>query len=322
MGNFTINILHPTPNYNRISSTLSIDKCTDATLTRSVGLIGHSGYNLLSSYSGDQAAKVVITSISYDTGDENTTGARLKYNSNVLTNDNLPLEIDISAVNSGDAIPNLEYEVDQIKFNTISNVGDESFVVIHFYVETIEDVAGPTINSLFKILRTPCLTPVNPTISNLTEVTNGGGAHAQSFRITGEANTTYKLKVLFKYDDRTGAYTASLENTDNSSLFAGLPPLYPIDNVVIDYTTNGSGIINMEFTIEALSSFLDASAELGEDAVQNCVKAKLTLYKADGITLALTESVIATACTTLLDLGGDDDFFNDDGGGRDLEQFF
>lgn len=322
MGNFNIDIQHPIPEYERITSTETVDTCDNNVVTKNVGLIASSDYNLISSYtSTDPWDKLVITSVQLD----DTNKSVLKYNGNQLTNADFPLEIDISAVNSGEVIPNLTVDISKVKFNIITNEQISSHAIVHFYIKTSEAISGDTKNSMLRAFRTKCLSPVNPTISNLTVVTNANGIHKQTFRITGEANTTYKLKILYNYNERTGAYVSTLQNTDSLSFFSGVPPTYPTDNVVVSYTTNGTGIINLDFTVQALSTFLTDKLEPGGTAVQNCIKARLTLYNADDTTLNLTESVLGNACTTLLDLGGGDDTFFDDGNGddlNDLDQFF
>lgn len=264
--------------------------------------------NLLASYSGDNWGNLVITSVSHDDVGTDYEGV-LKHNGTPITQADCPYTIDVSAVATGNPIPNLTYEVNRTKSTLTSNIPSTKSR-IGFYIETVEGVRGIITNSLFQVYRNACSTITNPAISFLTTTVDENGRQVKTFRITGEPSTNYKLKLVYDYTRRYGIVGATLQNTDTLSYFSGVLPTYPNDNVVIDYTTNSSGILNLKLEVTADKSTLQFVD--GSSPGVNCLKTSLILYEADGVTLNLSETVPMIACNDELDLG-DESFF---GGGQ------
>lgn len=309
MGNFNINILHPVPDYNRLSSTFQIEACTEEVVSYNVGILNATGANFLSSYSGDNWNKLVITSVSHEDVGTDYEGV-LKNNGTPITQSDCPYEIDISSVSTGNVIPNITYEVNRTSSTQTSNIPSTKSR-FGFYIETVEGIRGKITNSLFQVYRNQCTTITNPSISNEVTTVNENGRQVKTFRITGSPSTTYTLKMVYDYSQRYGIVNATLQDTDSLNYFNNVLPSFPNDSSVIEYTTNGSGVINLQYELIAEESRL-VDADTMQPVDNNCLRSRLILYKADGVTLNLSELVVMSACNNTVFLG-DNDFFLDNG---------
>lgn len=171
MSNFIININYPPIEYSRKASTDISELCDNQNFVKSnnVQLLNNSvtTYSFLSSYTGEPKSKLVITSIS-----TNSNVLTVEYNSSDITNNDLPLEIDISALNDNDNIPNLTVDINVS--NTLIPLNQTFTTTIYFYIEDENGVKGKTLNSTFQYKFSKC-TSLSSITSSLPISSNSNG---------------------------------------------------------------------------------------------------------------------------------------------------
>tara|TARA_R110000851_G_scaffold314588_1_gene476687 strand:+ start:349 stop:1467 length:1119 start_codon:yes stop_codon:yes gene_type:complete len=132
MSIFNININHLPISYSNKTSYNIYERCSLSIITtETIQLLNTDNaiYSILNSYSGSNKSKLIITSINSSHPNLN-----VKYNSNIITNTELPLEIDISSLSDTDNIPNLIIDIDipikkiigDLYLNNINDDGDDT----------------------------------------------------------------------------------------------------------------------------------------------------------------------------------------------------
>lgn len=304
MSTFKINITNTPIVYTRKTSSKNIEQCDNIVTSFNIGLINSQDFNIINTYNGPNWNKLVITSINYQVFSE-LPESNLKYNNNIIQQSDLPLEIDISLVNDSGVIPGLILNIQ--KQNIIKNFElNKDLINFNFYIKSENNFIGQTLNSLFQINRIQCTTNNEPFISNIIIDNSETNIIKKSFKINGSANTNYKLKIIYDYKDRFGGSLSSLQNKNDLSYFQNIEPIFPNDNIIVDYITDLNGIIDLEYKLTALKTTVKES--------KNCTNVMIILYSQNDTSLLLNENIKFTACNEVINLGNNLLFDNDNVG--------
>lgn len=273
MSNFTINISYPPISYSSKASDISLEACADITRSDAITLLSttRSTFAMLDAYTGDPKANLILTSIS--TNDDALT---VEYNSSPITNADLPLTIDISALADGDIIPNLTLELD---FDIATDDKKKNYAAnLSFLVEDENGTRGATsVTSSFQYQMTACTT-LSSINSTLPIVSDGNGNvnyqitstnNPQSYYITGlptgvtynvltglisgtsNVVATHPITIEITNDAGTSSTATTLEIVNSSPLLAPVITS-PLTST---YTYNTGGLTSMYgYKIEATNS--------------------------------------------------------------------
>ncbi len=238
MANFIINIDHNDINYtNKLSYNLYERCVNEINISEGIQILNLNDItlSLLSTYNGDARKNLVITSIV-------TNLINVTYLTNVITNIDLPISINITGLNDTTLIPDLLLEGDI----TIENNPEDnliSSVNITYYIEDENDQKGDTITSSFQFITQPC-SSLSSITSSLPIISNGSGV--VNYQLTADNQVLY-----YNISGLPNGITYNI----NTGLITGTSTLIGVHNIIIS-VYNEKGVNEVNTTIEIINPII------------------------------------------------------------------
>lgn len=277
MAEFIINIESIKPTYDRVTTSLHTEECTELNNSYPVQLESiadgiHFSIFRGGSYVGNAWKTLTITGANSSNPD-----FVLKYNGVQITS---PVQIDITGLAGNNVIPLLTVEA-----TGSSDKNDTHTISVTFTITDVNNIEGLFVNSSIQLVGLTCVFS-DPTITLTGFGVSACSGIAQLFTITGDANQTIRYQIT-TVDNGNNGYNAILK--DANAPFQYSPAVAPgTGNTVSgNITLDGAGIKELSYDVCAIEV---------PPLIVGCVEVLFTLYKADNVTLNTLERFNVIDC--------------------------